>query len=322
MKKLVFVFPLILALGWSARAGVVDRIVAQVNDDIITLSDMKRAMAMLRQELATRYSGEQLEKEVKNSERDVLEDLIEQKLLLQKANEIGFGKDADVQAASYIEKLRKDNGFKDMQELERALAQQGDTLASFRERIKKQYIAQGMISEFVGSRITLLTQEVEKYYKDHAAEFTTPEEVTLSEIYIPTEGNPGAAEGRANDIYKRLREGESFATLVSQYSKGPTATKGGSIGTYLTGKLNPDTVAAISKVKEGDFSAVVKGKDGFSIYRVDSRKVTALKSLDEVKDEIKNRIWQQKFEPERKRYVAQLKEDAYIQIYSDTATAK
>jgi peptidyl-prolyl cis-trans isomerase SurA len=316
MRKLFWIIPIILLVSWSAPAKTVDRILAQVNDDIITLSDMNRAMAMVRQDLATRYSGEQLEQEVKKAEKAVLDDLIEQRLLLQKASEIGFGKDADVQAASYIEKLRKDNGIKDMQEFERALGQQGDTLAGFRERIKKQYITQGMISEFVASRITLLTQEVEKYYKDHAAEFTTQEEVTLSEIYIPSEGNALEAEARANDIYKRLGQGESFATLVSQYSKGLTAAKGGSIGTYLTAKLNPDTVAAIAKVKEGDFSALVKGKDGFSIYRVDSRKVAALRPLDEVKDEIKNRIWQQKFEPERKRYIAQLKEDAYIQIYS------
>ena len=322
MRKLVLVLLLTITLGWSARAGVVDRIVAQVNDDIITMSDMKRATATVRQELATRFSGEQLEQQVKLAERDILDSLIEQKLVLQKASEIGFGKDADVQASSYIEKLRKDNGFKDMQDMARALAQQGDTLETFKERIKREYITQGMINEFVSSRITLLSQEVEKYYKDHAAEFTTPEEVTLSEIYIPSEGNPPAAEARSNDIYKRLKQGESFATLVSQFSKGPTAAKGGSIGTYLTEKLNPDTVEAITKVKEGDFSSVVKGKDSFSIYRVDVRKVAAVKPLDQVKDEIKNRIWQQRFEPERKRYIAQLKEDAYIQIYTDTGTAK
>jgi len=84
MKKIALALPLICTLAWSARAGVVDRIVAQVNDDIITLSDMNRSMAMVRQELATRYSGDQLAREVKKAEKDMLEDLIEQKLLLQK----------------------------------------------------------------------------------------------------------------------------------------------------------------------------------------------------------------------------------------------
>jgi peptidyl-prolyl cis-trans isomerase SurA len=190
-------------------------------------------------------------------------------------------------------------------------------LAGFREQIRRQYITQSLINEFVSSRITLLSQEIDKYYADHAAEFTVPEEVTLSEIYVPVEGNTAEAEARINDISARLSRGESFATLVSQYSKGPTAAKGGSIGTYQTLKLNPDTVAAIAKIKDGEYSNIVKSKDGFSIYRLDSRKPAALKPLEQVRDEIKNRLWEQKFNPELKRYISQLKEDAYIQIFNE-----
>ncbi len=315
MKKLVWGLPLVFVMSLSAQAKVVDRIVAQVNDDIITLSDLNRAMSMARQELASKFSGDQLIAEVKKAEGEALDGLIEQKLLLQKANEIGFGKEADVQVSAYIERLRKENGIKDMQEFERVLQQQGDTMVGFRDRVKKQYIAQGMVNEFVASRITLLSEEIEKYYKNNAAEFTTPEEVTLSEIYIPNGDNAAEAEARIGDLYKRLQQGESFSTLVVQYSKGPTAAKGGSIGSYLTSKLNPDTVAAISKVKGGEFSGIVKSKDGFSVYRIDERKVAAVKPLEEVKDEIRNRLWQRKYDPEVKRYIAQLKEEAYIQIF-------
>jgi peptidyl-prolyl cis-trans isomerase SurA len=316
-RSIVWLIPALLILSWPVAAKVVDRIVAQVNDDIITLSDLNREMAAVRQELTTKYSGDQLEDAVKKAEKDMLEQLIEQRLLMQKAVELGFSANADVQVSAAIERIRKENNIKDTQEFERALAQQGMTLPAFREQIKRQVITQSLIQEMVSSRITLLSQEIEKYYKDHADLFSTPEEVGLSEIFIPIEGNSSAAEARANDIHNRMKQGESFSTLVSQYSKGPTAAKGGSIGSYLTSKLNPETAKAIANVKEGDFSAVVPGKDSYSIYRVDTRKVAAVKPLDQVRDEIKNQIWEQKFNPELKRFVAQLKEDAYIQIFTE-----
>ncbi len=317
MNRASWTVLLVLILSWSAPARVVDRIVAQVNDDIITLSDLNREMAEIRQELSAKYSGPQLEEEIQKATKDVLDELIRQKLLLQKGSELGFGANVDVQVSAYLERIRKENKFKDMQDLERAAAQQGLTLPALRERIRRQIITQGVVSEFVGSRITLLSQEVEKFYKDHAAEYTVPEEVTLSEIIIPIENSADEAETKAGEILKRLSQGEAFATLASQFSKGPTANKGGSIGTYQTAKLNPEIAKAIASVKDGDTTPVQKTREGFIIYRVDNRKPAAVKPLDDLRDEIKTRIWNQKFAPEYDRFIAQLKEDAYIQIFGE-----
>ncbi len=320
MKKILWTAALVLALSPNAPARIVDRILAQVNDDIITLSDLNREMAAIRQDLATKYAGQQLEDELKRAEKEVLDDLIRQKLLLQKGNELGFGANVDSQVSAQLERIRKENNFKDLQELERAAAQQGMTLPQLRETIKRNIISQSVVQEFVGARITLLTQEVEKFYKDHVADYAIPEEVTLSEMVFPIEGNESEAESRANDIRKRITQGEAFATLASQYSKGPTAGKGGAIGSYITAKLNPDIANGIAKVKEGDVTPVLKAKEGYVIYRVDTRKQASYKPLEEVRDEIKNRIYQQKFNPEFERFIAQLKEDAYIQIFGEIAT--
>ncbi len=317
MKRFFWIIPALLIMSGNAQTKTVDRIVAQVNDDIITLSELNRAMAEIRQELVTKYSGDQLAEEEKKAEKDVLDGLIRQKLLLQKATELGFTANVDVQVSSAIENIRKKNNIKDMQEFERLLAQQGMTMTAFRQQIRDQLVTQSLVQEFVGSRITLLSQEIEKYYKDHAADFSTPEEVSLSEIVIPYEGNPGEAEARVKDILTRLRHGESFAALASQYSKGPTASKGGNIGSYLTAKLNPDIAKAVASVKEGDVSDIVSSADSYSIYRVDSRKAATIKPLAEVRDEIRNRIYEQKFNPEFDRFIAQLKEDAYIQIFGE-----
>jgi len=169
----------------------------------------------------------------------------------------------------------------------------------------------------VGSRITLLTPEIEKFYKDHAAEYTVPEEVTLSEIVITGEADDKQAENRINEILRRLQQGEPFASLASQYSKGPTANKGGGIGTYILAKLHPDTVVTIANLKEGDISKPQKLKDGYAIYRIDSRKPATVRPLEEVRNEIRSRLWERKFNPELERYINQLREDAYVQYFSE-----
>lgn len=317
MKNLIWIVPAILFGFCGAEAKTVDRILAQVNDDIITLSDLSREMAQIRQQLAAKYTGEQLEEAVKDAEKEVLDDLIREKLLVQKATELGLNANTDARLSSFIQRIIKEHNLKDTDELERELAKQGMTLRDFREQYRKQLIVGDLIDEFVRSRITLLSEEIEKYYKDHAAEFTIPEEVTLSEIVISNEGNAEGAENRANDIYNRLKQGEPFAALANQYSKGPTASKGGGIDTYVISKLNPDIAKAIANLKEGEISKVQKLKDGYVIYRVDARKPASLLPLDQVRDKIRNYLYEKKYNPEYERYLAQLWEDAHIQKFTE-----
>lgn len=317
MRRIFWTVCAIFLFSWNLWAKVVDRIVAQVNDDIITLSDINRELAAVRQQLANQYSGDRLEQEIKMAEKGALDALIQEKLLLQKANEIGCNANVDVQVSATLERIRKENNIKDMQEFERILVQQGQSMAGFRDSFKKQITIRCLIDNFVSSRITLLSADIERYYNDHAQEFTSAEEVSLSEIVIPIVGEVSEAETRAKEIHRRLTQGESFATLASQYSKGLTASKGGSIGSYLTEKLQADIAKAIANVKEGEVTQVLRTKEGFVIYRVDTRKPATRQPVEEVKPEIQKRLWDQKFNPELEKFVSQLKEDAYIQIYTE-----
>jgi peptidyl-prolyl cis-trans isomerase SurA len=325
MKKFVWLIILIL-VGCAASpaqtkpAKVVDRIVAQVNDDIITLSELNRALVPIRQELADKYSGEQLQAELKKEQDNLLEDLIRKKLILQKANELGMGSGLEVQVSAYIEDLRKKNNIKDMDEFEKALEQQGMNLISFREDIKKEMIIQDVLGYFVDSRITLLSEEIDRFYKEHTKEFSSPEEVTLSEIVVL--GTDEQARTLANEYRARLLRGESFTTMASQYSKGPTANKGGGIGTYVVSKLDPQFAAAITGVKEGDVSEVIKIKEGYAILRVDNRKASVVRPFEDVKSEIKNYLFGQRRQPEMERFISQLKEDAYIQKFNELGIIK
>jgi peptidyl-prolyl cis-trans isomerase SurA len=322
MKNLLWIIPAVLFgltnYVQAQQTKTVDRILAQVNDEIITMSELNREMAQFKQELATRYSGEQLEQAIQKAEKQALETLIEQKLIYQKASELGMTANVDSRVSAAVQEVIKQNNLKDTDELDNELAKQGMTLKDFRDAIKKKIVSDDLIGEFVGSRITLLSQEIDKYYKDHQAEFSTPEEVTLSEIVITIPGDDIAAQNKINDIRRRLEQGEAWNSLASQYSSGATANKGGSIGTYILSKLNTDIVKAIAGLKETEVTQPQKLKEGsYVIYRVDSRKEAGVHPLDQVRDDIKNTLYQRKFNPEYERFIAQLKEDAYIQIFSE-----
>jgi peptidyl-prolyl cis-trans isomerase SurA len=317
MKKLTGSLLTIIFVAGMAGARTVDRIIAKVNDEIITLSELNREMAPIRKEIMTKVPAAQQEQALKETEERILNSLIESALIYQKALEYEYDANAEEDVTSYIQQIMKDNNFSDTEEFENALAQQGESLKTFRENIEKAIISQALVNDFIGVRINLLTPEIERYYQNHQADFTTPEEVTLSEIILDTANGVSAAESRAADIAERVRRGESFAALAGQYSKGATAGKGGEIGTYVIDKLNAEIRKALSGVGEGEISAVQKSAEGLVIYRVDARKQPVTQPLDNVRDEIKNILRQQKRIPEYERFITQLKEDAYIQIFPE-----
>jgi peptidyl-prolyl cis-trans isomerase SurA len=303
-------------------AKVVDRIVAQVNDDIITLSDVTHELLGVREQLATKYTGDQLEQEMKRAEKAGLETLVRDKLFLQKANELGIGTGMDVRVSSYIEAQRKDHNIKDLDEFDLVLEKQGTTMTAYREDVRKGMIIQDLLGYFVDSRITLLAEEVERFYKDHLKDFSTAEEVTLSEIIIPATGDGSQGQALASGYRDRLMQGESFPALASQVSKGPTASKGGSIGTYQMSQLSQQITASIANVKEGDVSAVTRLPEGYAIFRVDSRKPPVVRPFEEVRNNIKEYLFDQKRQPELDKFVTQLKEDAYIQYFQEIGVGK
>ncbi|MDR1726669.1 MAG: peptidyl-prolyl cis-trans isomerase [Acidobacteriota bacterium] len=320
MKKTVGSILAILAILFAsdmAAAGTIDRILAKVNDEIITLSELRREMEPIRKEIMSKLSGPQQEQELKKAEDQILDNLIESALIYQKAVEMEYNAEAEERVDAYIQEVMKSNNLKDTDELENALAQEGKSLKSYKEYIERQMISQALVNDFINSRISLLTPEIERYYQNHQADFTTPGEVTLSEIVIDTAGGDAAAESRAAEVAGRIDAGESFATLAEQYSKGATAGKGGGIGSYIVEKLNPDTRKAIENVKEGGVSAPQKESAGLVIYRVDARTAAVVKPLDEVKDAIKDILYQEKRTPEYDRFITQLKEEAYIQIFPE-----
>jgi peptidyl-prolyl cis-trans isomerase SurA len=323
---------LLLAPGRAQEPELVSEIVARVNNDIITRADYLTALRDFREELARQMQGKseaEINAEFERLKPTVLDLLIEDLLLEQKAKELNIDVEAEVN--QQMAEIAKENGYKNPLDFENALRQQGidpdAARASLRKRLQHQYVIQREVLQPIFQSIS--EKERREFYEKNKESFTIPGEVVLSEIFLPLEGHTAAeVEQRARRLIQELRAGADFAEAVQKNSPvgRPSRAKNGLLGSFKPGDLKPDIAAAIANLKPGEVTEPIRLQDGFQIIRVDERKQPVLlKYGDErVQQEISRAITMQRAEEARKKYIAQLREQAFIEIKKgyESAAAK
>ncbi|MGH9760577.1 MAG: peptidylprolyl isomerase, partial [Blastocatellia bacterium] len=327
MKYLTMCLALALIGGASltARAQepeLVNEIVARVNDDIITRQDYIQALKDFREELGKQMSGKsdaEVQTEYDKLKPTVLDLMIEDMLLEQKAKELGIDVEAEVNEE--MTQIAKENGLPTAIDFEKALKAQGidpeTARAAIRKRLQHQYVLQKEVLQPIYQSLT--DSEKQEYYAAHKEQFTVPGEVVLSEIYIPLEGSTATdIEQRAGRLVAELRAGGDWNKAVQQNSppNRPSRAQNGKLGSFKLEDLKTDIKAAIENLKPGDVTEPIRLQEGYQILKLDERKAALVRGLDEqeVQRALGNMMTMQKAEEERKKYVAQLKTQAYIYI--------
>src|SRR5580692_6866290 len=192
----------------QAKATVVEEIIARVNNDIITQSDYQRADAQLHDEIAHDCQGcpqDKLATEYKDQQKDLLRGLIDQSLMVQRAKDMGISVESDV--IKRLDEVRVQNHMNSLEELEKAVEGSGLAWEDYKTTIRNGLLTQEVVRREVGSHINIGNDEVKKYYDAHPQEFTRPEQVVLSEIFLSTEGkSPEEVESvqkKAEDLRNR-----------------------------------------------------------------------------------------------------------------------
>jgi peptidyl-prolyl cis-trans isomerase SurA len=312
------------ALAWAQDkpAGelnepvILDEIVAKVNNEIVTLTDLNRALKQLHLEVSQDDKDpSETEKIYQERKRNMLKFMIQTKLMVQKAEELGITSDIDMDVSTYLEEMRKEAGIPSLEVLDQYFRQRGSSLQEYRERIKEQMITRSLLQQYVYSKITLLTSEVEAYYQAHQDDFMVPGEVHLAEILFLTEGKDKAAvHEKAEEALKRLKAGEDFTTVAKEVSEGPTASKGGDIGTFRKGSMNSALEAVVFEIPVGSFSDIVETDYGYQIVKVVERSDPTVKPLQDVRPQISERLYEKKAQPEVDSFMKTLFEESYIYV--------
>ena len=318
MRPIIAVLALAGALLGAAApvAGqqVVEEIVAVVNDDIITLSELRFQFEMETARLrASQMAPEQLEKETAALKGRFLEAMITELLLLQKARELGLN--VTEQVKSWIEKIKQENNFASDIELRRAVESQGMPYDQWLKQYEEGMMRQGVLYTEVERAIVLDDAEIVQYYKKNPAEFTVPTEYTLGAIYVAS-GTRTAEEAEALKaaVDARLKAGAAFGEAAGELSDEPMKEAKGELGSFKAGELDPVLEAAVEKLKTGETAAWVSTANGWYLLRMTDRKDSHLLPFSEARGRVEERIYAGKRAVKTEAYFKTLRERSYVKI--------
>ena len=317
-----------VSIGLAADVRVVEEIVAKVNGEIITRSDLEAARRDSAAALkAQGLTGAALDKALKDQEKDTLRDEIDRLLLVQHGKELNINIDSDV--TKRLAAIQTDSGIADPDKFHDWIREKSGTpFEEFKSRMHDQILTQRVIGSEVMSRINVPHTEVEKYYEEHKAEFVRKEQVFLREILISTEGKTpeqaAQAEKRAKDLVARAKKGEKFAELAKQYSDSETKENYGELPPYNKGQLKKELEDIVFKEKKGYITDPIKQSNGFLILKIEERYAAGQAPLDAVESEIQERLSMPQMQPKVRELLTKLRVDAFLEIragYVDSGAA-
>jgi len=323
-----FLAPAILAAicVLPAAAGVIEEIIAQVNDHAVVLSEYKRSLDAIRQELSQEARGLDLEAKYNDKAKDALRDLIDSQLLVQQAADLGMNADADV--VKRLDAIRIQMKLPSMEALEEAVGKQGMNYEDFKQNLRENILTQQVINREVGSRVQVTPQEIATFYEQHKKDLERPEGVHIQEILILTDGKKPeelpALQAKAEEALKQAKAGGDFGELAKKYSDDATAANAGDAGFFERGNMAPEIEAIAYALKKGQVSDIIKTKYGLLILKLLEHTQAGVPPQAEAETMIHERIYYQKIQPALREYLTKMRQESYIVIkpgYTDSGAA-
>ena len=306
-------------LAQETEAKVVDEVVAQVNESVITLSQIKREMNEAIESLVKegKKSPEQAKTEVESKQGELIAQIINEELLLQKGKEMGVESDVEAQINARFLDIMKQQNIKTLDALYKAMGESGVDPQNIREMWRKQIVRDMVLQTEVDRKLYsgFTPKEVKAYYEANKAKFTKPETISISEIFLSFAGRsePEVRE-KAKQLVTQLRGGADFGKLAVENSDRPNVKEtSGKVGVLSIKDLDKTFAEPLKNVKVGGISEPIELPEGIEILRVDERTNASSESFFDEK-KVRETLTYEKLPEERKKYMSTLRGDAYIKI--------
>ncbi len=314
----ICVIIIIVAVPLKVKAEIIDRVVAIVNEDIITLSDLESKGAPIFQKIRLTTPGPELKKTLERARQDTLTQLIEQAIIIQRGKELNLSvNDAEVDAA--IERILRTNKIS-IENFRRQLERIGSTEKQYRTNLKDNLLQSKTVDREVRSKIVITDEMVEKHYHENYLTSELPEGYRILQIGM-TWGKNGAktkekALERANEIRKMALNGSDFMTLARTHSDLPSARDGGDIGVFKKEEMAPHMLETVVEMQPGGISDILNIPSGcfqfFKLISLKNENKTVRAELDWVKMEIKEQLFQTIMKTQYEAWLEQLREKTFI----------
>ena len=302
---------------------VVDEVVVQVNDDVITLSMLKREtrdrIEALKQQGRTE---QQAADEVAKHQAELIATLINEKLLLQRGKELEMAADIEAEVNRRMLQIAQEQGINSIEKLYEAMRASKLDPEDIRRTMRTEMMKQAVLQQEVDRRVYLTPSaaELKKYFDQHPDKFRKPESVKLSEIYLSTVGKEDAAvRARALEIIAQARAGADFGSLAAANSEREkngqrsAPQDKGVVGEFDVTNLREDLVAALKNVQAGGVTEPIKLTEGYQILRVDARTPGGSTPVFN-ENRVREAILIEKQPKEREEYLQKLRNEAFIKV--------
>jgi parvulin-like peptidyl-prolyl isomerase len=312
-----------LTAAIPVRADIIEQVLVKVNGEIVTKTEFEaRQVAELRNRpelVKANAASAELQRAIAQITPDLILNAVDELLLVQRGRESGYAL-GDEQFARIVADLRKSQNLEDDARFKEALKQEGVTMDDLRRNFERLMLVQQVTRVEIMDKISISDEEARAYYDQHRSEFTSPTEITLREILIevPTSdrgvnvAQDDEARANAEEIRKRLLTGEPFPRLAGEVSAASSRANDGLIGPIHSDELAPPLRDLLASMNSGDITGVLRTQRGYQILKLESRTDSKVKSFEDARGEIANRIGEQKLRGDREKYLDRLREQATI----------
>ena len=307
--------------SWAQEVQTLDGIAAVVNEEIITISEVRGAMAFEVAELTQSYRGNELRERISAAFKQTLRNLTDIQLQLARARQLQMTV-SDDETDRQIDALKEQNQISDEQ-LELLLKSRGMTLDTYRQQIREGLLVTKVVNAEVRSRLIILDNDLQEGYEARRESYRIPGTQTVSHILFllaerSSDDDVARRRVEAEGVLQTIRDGGDFAALARQHSEGPSAERGGLLGTFEADELLPGFDEATTDLQPGEMSDVVRTRVGLHIIRLEDRQMDSFRSLDEVREALQNELLRERTEAKYQEWLEALRLQAYVKIlYED-----
>jgi peptidyl-prolyl cis-trans isomerase SurA len=325
LKTIFFVLMLVGISGWNmpvaasaAEAAVVDRIVAVVNEDVITLYDIEMLLRPLVQNLkAQRLPPEREAQALAQLRTELLNNLIDTKLTEQEVKRYNIAI-TDEEIDNYIRQIKQRRSASDEQ-LRGVLAEQGMTMDEYRKEVRLELQRTNLVSREVRSKVVITEAEIKAYFEKNRAKYGGGTQYHLWNLFVklPAQASPAnraAAQNMLEEVLAELKRGRPFQEIVRMTAERPSALQGSDLGLFRIEELTPRLREAVRGMKAGQYSPVVETDFGYQLVFVEDIRETASRPLAQVEAEIQDILFRERVDERFVSWLSDLRKRSHIKV--------
>ncbi|HWU40304.1 MAG TPA: peptidyl-prolyl cis-trans isomerase [Candidatus Acidoferrum sp.] len=294
---------------------VLDRVVAVVNEEALTLSEIQEEGQPVVRKVFQDFVGSERDRQLEQAEKKLMDDLIDRRLMYQVAKKEGT-LPSDVEINGAIDDLKKNNKVTDDAQFRAMLKAEGLTLEQIRRSIGERMAIGRLLARQIRASIIIDEEELKKFYQSNEEKFRRIPQAEIRHIFFGFSAatNEEAVRVRAEEALAKIQAGADFVEIARAYAETSGDQKTGELLTVHRGDLAPEIEAAAFGLKAGAVSPLIRTDSGYHLIKVESVQAESVAPYSAVRESIRDQLFQEKFEAKRKDWLTDLRSKAFIQV--------